>query len=221
MAEGFLRRQLADRGIEGIRVESAGVAGLEGSPAAPESVEALAENDIDISEHLARRMTFRQIGSADLVLAMSSEHRAAVPRISPSAAARTFTLKELVNLLDQQRLPAPGGDPDERLRTVVELAGALRDAGRGEDLLDEDIADPLGLSLHAFRAAAWEIGELTTRLVDKLYGPVRSVRPDGDGAGAGRVGMEAEGRDVEPTERRTEPDGDADAGVLWSGGGWP
>jgi protein-tyrosine phosphatase len=169
MAEGLLRRELAERGIEGVLVESAGISGWDGSPATVEAVEAMAGNGIDISAHLGRRLSRSMVSSGDLILAMAAEHRDGVAQVDPRAASRTFTLKELVNLLEHQRVGARG-TPGERIREAVELADGLRRSGAGAGLLDEDVADPLGLSLPAFQAAAWELGELTRRLVDRLFG---------------------------------------------------
>jgi protein-tyrosine phosphatase len=169
MAEGFIRRQLADRGVEGVEVESAGVSGWDESPATEEAVEALRELDIDISEHLARRLTSRLVEAADLVVAMADEHREAVSRVVPSAAPRTFTLKELVRLLESDGEPGEGSPPDQRIRAGVERAEARR--ARGDQAPgDEDVGDPLGLGLEAYRATAWELEELSARLVAGLLG---------------------------------------------------
>ena len=34
---------------------------------------------------------------------------------------------------------------------------------------DEDVADPLGLGVEAYRATAWEIGQLCDRVVDGVF----------------------------------------------------
>jgi protein-tyrosine phosphatase len=169
MAEGFIRRQLADRGIQGVEVESAGVSGWDGSPATEEAVHALHELDIDISEHRARRLTGRLVDAADLVVAMAAEHRDAVSRVVPSAGSRTFTLKELVRLLESEDDPGEGTPPDALLQARVEGADARR-AGVGPPSGDEDVADPLGLGLEAYRATAWELEELSARVVAGLLG---------------------------------------------------
>lgn len=177
MAEGLLRRDLADRGVRGITVASCGVSAWEGSLAEPEAVDALAELGMDISTHVARRITPPMVDDAELILGMATEHRDAVARMWPEAADRAFTIKELVHLLDRDGLDTLPPDPRERLRRGVELAAVRRAAGAGEGLLDEDIADPLGLSLHAFQAAAWELEGLSRRLIDRLFGPP-APRPD-------------------------------------------
>jgi protein-tyrosine phosphatase len=180
MAERFLRHALEDRRIEGVTVESAGISGLDGHPAMPESVAALGERGIDLSEHLARRVDRRMIESADLILAMTSEHREAVEDLVPRAADRTFTLKELVHLLDragltheptQRQAGEANGPSGRRLAAALASARALRDAGGAADLADEDVPDPLGLGTRAFESVAWELETLVERMVDRLFGP--------------------------------------------------
>jgi protein-tyrosine phosphatase len=169
MAEGFIRRQLAERGVEGVEVESAGVSGWEGSAATEEAVQALVELDIDISDHQARRLTRRLVDAADLVVAMAGEHRDAVTRVVPRAVPRTFTLKELVRLLEAEGDPDGSAPPAERIRARVERADARRTA-ESERGGHEDIGDPLGLGLRTYRATARELEELTARMVTGLLG---------------------------------------------------
>jgi low molecular weight protein-tyrosine phosphatase len=170
MAEGFLRSALETRfGGNAPRVGSAGTQGWEGSGAQPESVQAAAERAVDISDHLARRLTRRQITGADLIVAMASEHRDAVLAADPSAAPRTFTLKELVRILEALPPAEPAGDPDALLARV-DAAGALRRRGFTGNPRDEDVADPLGRPLDTYRAIAFELDGWIRRLVDGLYG---------------------------------------------------
>ena len=142
-----------------IEVTSVGIVGWEGSPAASESVQAAAERGIDISRHVARRLEPRHVADAAVVICMAGEHRQAVERLVPEAAGKTFTLKELVRLLEA--LPAtPGPSFAER----VTRADELRRSGFAGNPMDEDVADPLGASLDAFRAVAWELDEWCRRL---------------------------------------------------------
>jgi protein-tyrosine phosphatase len=169
MAESFLRRELQQRGIDGIRVESSGLSGWEGSGATSEAVEALTEYGLDISGHGARRLTRDMAEQADLIVAMSAEHREGVGRLVPSAAGRTFTIKELVYLLESFPVEAVQGSPAQRLKASIDAATAVRDDAPELELLDEDIADPLGLGIESFRATAWELEGLSRRLADGLF----------------------------------------------------
>jgi len=95
----------------------------------------------------------------------------------PEAASRTFTAKELAKLLGNVLL----GAPDEhgaagRPAALAAAADRLRTSGTVEPSRDEDVADPLGLGIEAFRATAWEIEGLCSRILDAAFG---------DPAGAG------------------------------------
>lgn len=177
IAEGFLRQLLQDRGIAGVSVESAGVSGLRGYPADPEAVRAASEQEVDISRHRARRVKTNMIETADLVLAMTAEQRNAVIRLVPAAASRTFTLKELVFLLEKTNGPEHG--ERDWLASAASRAIALRESEPALELLDEDVSDPLGLGPDAFRATVWEIGQLLERFADKAF-PSEDKQPVGE-----------------------------------------
>jgi hypothetical protein len=99
---------------------------------------------------------------------MAAEHREAVGRLSPGAAARTFTLKELTRLLEART----ASDPEPRLEARVGEAAAARASGAPANRFDEDVVDPLGMPLETYRAIAWELDEWIARLVTALYGAV-------------------------------------------------
>jgi protein-tyrosine phosphatase len=166
IAEGLLRAALESRlGPNAPTVSSAGTMGWSGSAADPNGVEAAAERGVDISDHRARRLTPRDVARATLILAMSAEHTGEVVSGDPAAAHRTFTLKELVRLLEA--LPEASGTD---LAIRVAAADELRSSGFAGNPNDEDVADPLGMPLDSFRAVAWELEEWCARLVDGLLG---------------------------------------------------
>ena len=170
IAEGFLRSRLASRfGTEAPEVASAGTMGWVGSGADPASIEAAAERGVDISSHRARALSDVEVRAADLLLAMAVEHVEAIVGRTPNAAPRTFTLKELVRLLEA--LPSGvGGDPETALASRLGQAETLRRNGFEGNPHDLDVADPLGMSLESFRAIAWELDGLCARLTDGLFG---------------------------------------------------
>ncbi len=186
LAEGIVRRALQARlGEEAPLVSSAGVAGWEGSQATAESVAAAREVGIDISGHIARLMTPAMISGADLIVAMAEEHRQAAVRAVPSAAPRTFALKELVALLeiDTPVHPARRGQAADRLAERLARASHLRDGDAVRDAEDRDVADPLGRPMATYRDLAGELGALTDRLVVGLYGGT-ALGSSGTGEGA-------------------------------------
>ncbi|HSJ50311.1 MAG TPA: low molecular weight phosphatase family protein [Actinomycetota bacterium] len=178
IAEGYLRSALMARfGAEAPVVESAGTAGWQGSPADPGSVAAAAAHGVDISTHRARRLLLDHLETASLVLAMAAEHRDAVAASAPRVAGRTFTLKELVRLLEALPEPRAGGDPSSLLAERVAEADRLRRSGFAGNPRDQDVADPLGMSDAVFFAVAYELDEWCRRLAEGLFGkaPARAA----------------------------------------------
>ena len=159
MAEAFLRAALVRRlGGEAPKVASAGTAGWEGSGATNEAIAAAGERGLDIARHRARELRSDLIDQADLVVCMTAEHRKAVVRLDAAAVHKTFTLAELVRLLEAER---PIGSPLER----VAAAAAARNGTAPED---PDIRDPLGDPLEGYREVAGELVDLSERLADAL-----------------------------------------------------
>jgi glycine hydroxymethyltransferase len=183
MALGFLRRELEVRGITGVELRSAGTAGMDGLPATAAAVEAAREHGADITHHRASALGLAAIEDADLVLAMADEHRQVVAAASPSAALRTFTLKELV-----ASLPARGdGGSAEGLRERIEALGRAREASPPATG-DLDVADPIGMGLETYRAVAWELEGLIRRLAVELFDPPTGHEPERDERGRGSEG---------------------------------
>jgi protein-tyrosine phosphatase len=176
IAEGLLRDALAERfGEQAPHVSSAGTTGWEGEGAMKESVAAAAERGTDISGHVARMVTGTMVEHAALVVTMATEHRDALSRFSPDTAHKTFTLKELVRLLESLEPvgDAPEGDDSAALLSdrVAGADTARRDGFEGNPH-DEDVVDPLGMPMESYRAIAWELDEWVARLIVGLYGGV-------------------------------------------------
>lgn len=131
MAEGILKSLLKERGIEDIRVISAGIGAMEGLPATPFAIEAARAWNVDISGHLSRQLNKRLIAEADLILAMSSEHVEFVDRQDRNALDRTFLIKGFPTpySASQESVRDPiGGSLDEYNQTFMELDEVLRRA---------------------------------------------------------------------------------------------
>jgi low molecular weight protein-tyrosine phosphatase len=170
IAEGFLRDALATRfGAGAPVVSSAGTMGWEGSGAMPESIEVAAELGADIAGHRAHGLRGADVAEASLIVTMAAEHRSFVTGMDGDAVAKTFTLKELVRILEHLP-PTRDADPAALSERVAEAA-ATRAEGFAGNPHDEDVADPLGMPLSSYRAIAWELREWVDRLVAGLYGP--------------------------------------------------
>lgn len=169
MAEGFLRDR-SSRFLDGaLRVTSAGTWARGNQPPTPEAVAAAGKRGIDIEGNRSTTFLPELADRADLVVTMTEEHKEEVLDVAPEALAKTFTLKELVHLVDE----LPAADPEVSRASLLERIGAADRMRRHPDVMptaDVDVADPLGLSMEAYRATAWEIEGLIDRLVEGLAG---------------------------------------------------
>ncbi len=143
MAMGLLNERLRQGGLDGqVEVTSAGVYGLDGSPASQPGVEVLAERGIDISAHRAHTVTEREVAEADLVLVMEEAHRRTLFYNYPHLLGKIFLLSEMSgaygDIKDPYRKPK-----EEYTRTANELA-ALIDAGFATILRRLRIEQPAG-----------------------------------------------------------------------------
>ena len=159
MAEGFLRAALEERlGDAAPVVTSAGTAGWDGSGAMEESVRSARERGVDIGAHLARRLDAAMVDDADLVVCMATDHREAIVGSWPATADKTFTIKELVRLLEAS---SPGG-------SFLSRVAAAAAARNGSPRPSEDIRDPLGEPIGGYREVADELHDLSGRLAVAL-----------------------------------------------------
>ena len=85
MAAALLRRQLAGCGIEGVTVDSAGLAALPGAPASGHAVAVMAELGTDISAHCAKPLTAELARRFDCICVMSEHHAAALRSLDGGA----------------------------------------------------------------------------------------------------------------------------------------
>jgi protein-tyrosine phosphatase len=181
MAEGLLRSAMERHlGNGAPSVGSAGTIARDGAPAMPEAVAAAAELGVDVSGHSARRLRPEDIRDAVLIVGMAAEHREDVQALVPEAEARTFTLKELVRLLETSGPRSVNTTPSDGGLLGAVADAHLRRAGSPSIPGEEDVRDPLGLSLHGYRAVASELDDLCERLAGGLYDvrPVASRRVD-------------------------------------------
>jgi protein-tyrosine phosphatase len=159
MAEGFLRAALVGRlGEAAPVVTSAGTAGWDGSGAMDEAVRSAQEHGVDIRTHLARKLRGEMLEDADLIVCMAAEHRRVIVGAMPDLETKTFTLKELVRLLEES--PVEGS-----LEARVAAAAAARN---GSSPLSEDVRDPLGDTIEGYREVADELYDLSGRLAAAL-----------------------------------------------------
>lgn len=121
LAAALLERALAARGHTDVAVSSAGTGAWEGAPASEGAYLVGIENGLDLSSHRARLLSADLVGRADLVLAMSGQHRARVAALG--GADRVHTLAEYAGIPGRSGdISDPfGGDIEGYRRTYREL----------------------------------------------------------------------------------------------------
>jgi protein-tyrosine phosphatase len=150
---------------ESVTAVSAGL--LEsGRPVAPEVVSALRPFGADVTGHRSTRLTRAAVEGADLVLGMERRHGREAVLLVPAAWPRTYTLKDVVRRGEKSGPRLPGRSVTDWLATVGERRERTDLVGRSAD---DDVADPLGGDLAAYRATAAEIADLVQRMARLLW----------------------------------------------------
>jgi protein-tyrosine-phosphatase len=163
MAEGLARACIASRRGSAVpppEVSSAGVAALDGNPAATEAVAAMRALGIDISGHRARSVTRGLIEASDLVLAMEEGQLRSISSLRvPGPDARAFLLLKLGEVVEGDLSDVfdsahAAGDRD-RLRVLSTLSRSIERA-RGWSLPDRmyEVEDPLGYGVDEYSRVA-------------------------------------------------------------------
>jgi len=162
MAEGILRRLLAEEGIDAT-VDSGGLY-EGGAPATATAVEVLRDAGIDIREHRSRNLADIDPAGADLVIAMERRHIHEAVVLEPSLSARTFTLPELVRRSEEA---SPRGDGV----ALRDWAAGLTTERTAADLLgtDDAVADPIGQNRARYEETAELLFDLLQRFVERAW----------------------------------------------------
>jgi glycine hydroxymethyltransferase len=98
MAEALFRHALRGRGE--FSVFSAGLGAVDGQPPTPHSVTAMKEIGIDISNQRSRALTADLVRQADYIFGMTHGHVDTIALLYPSAAEKTFLLREFDETLE-------------------------------------------------------------------------------------------------------------------------
>ncbi len=129
MAAALLRARLArsDEPPEDWQVESAGTWAVDGQMASAYAIEEMAARSLDLRSHRSRAVTREMVERADLILAMTQQHRAALVAAFPDQAHKVHLLSEMVGA-DYDIADPYGGTRLEYAYIALELEQLL-DAG--------------------------------------------------------------------------------------------
>lgn len=164
MAEVLLRARL---GAADVQVHSAGTRALIDHAMDRTSQKIAVQHGAspdDVAAHRARWLLEPLIDDADLVLAMSREHRTAAVELSPRHLRRAFTVREFARLSGalgddelRQAADAAGTAPRARLAAVVALVSAQRGLAAPVSAAEDDVVDPYHRELDVYEESAEQL----------------------------------------------------------------
>lgn len=123
MAEAIARTMAEELALTGIQFASAGTLAWPGEKAAQQAVEALAEQDIELSMHRATLLTPELVENVDLILTMTENHRQQILNLLPGSEKKVFTLGGYAGVPGD--ISDPYGSPVEVYRRCAEDLKAL------------------------------------------------------------------------------------------------
>jgi protein-tyrosine phosphatase len=151
-----------------VAIASLGTLDLGAVPALPEAIEMAESFGLDLSGHHSRNISEVDLEPYDLILGFERMHVAGAVVDGGARVERTFTLPELVELLEAIPGPPLQQEATERARVRIRQAGAARPPDFRTRAVPE-IADPLGQTRPAQRDTAAELHSLVSRLASLLF----------------------------------------------------
>jgi len=122
LAAEYLRHRAVHSGLSHVLVDSAGLLGIEGAPAAPFSVEVGREAGLDLTRHRSRGITITDMRTADLVVAMTLLQLEVLERRYPGTGQKRMLLRAF------EQGPNPRGGAPELADPVAGPIEGYRDA---------------------------------------------------------------------------------------------
>lgn len=123
MAEVILKKAIKESGknIEEYCISSAGISTANGMDASKNSIEALKELGIDLSNHKSRVINKNLIDKSDIILTMTKYHKEILVQAVPKCKEKVYTFKGFANQ-DESDISDPfGGSLDTYRDTMKEI----------------------------------------------------------------------------------------------------
>jgi protein-tyrosine phosphatase len=167
---------------EHVPVSSAGTNAIPGYQMVPHAATVTAERGADPGGFSSRRVTADLVTGADLVLVATRRERAVCVGLAPAATRRIFTLRQFSRLAaaagGHRPVVADGAGPAGpltdlagRLSSAVAAAAAARGQLQPVPPADDDLADPVGQPIEAFRRCADAIESALAPVVKLIAAP--------------------------------------------------
>lgn len=164
MAEALLRARLREFDV---RVHSAGTRAAGGDEMVGLSQEIAVRHGAapdEVAAHRARWLVEPLAEDADLILAMSRQHRTAAVELSPRHLRHSFTLREFARLTQGTSdaeigrvADAAGASPRARLAAVIAFAAQRRGGSAPPAEQDDDVIDPYRREAEVYEESAQQL----------------------------------------------------------------
>lgn len=145
------------------RIDSAGTHASEGFRMHPLAESVLSERNVAYGPFHTQRLDVEAINASDLILTATREHRRWAVGLVPSSVRRTLTIRQMGRLaMASPGLFASGPDRGARLLANLPVARSVAVPVQPED---DDLADPMGGRIAAFRRCADVIEQSIAHIV--------------------------------------------------------
>lgn len=183
LAEQLLRTQL--KVWSEVALCSAGTIGLTGQAMPREAADLSRRFGGDPSRHVARVLTKEHLNEADLVFAMSREHRRIIAELLPKAIRYTFTIREFARLVSgvtdadlYEAASLPLDDVVGRFSTLAGFAASQRGAvSPPEAPTDDDVVDPYRRTDEVYAESARQLVPAVNEVVSLFHRTARVIQP--------------------------------------------
>lgn len=145
MAQGLFLAQLGEKHRDW-RIESAGVAAMEGTPASQKALQILSEKGIDLSLHKARQIDRYLMEQFALILVMEQRHKQILQSQYPDFSDKVYLLSEMNGQKHEIDDPV-GGTLEDYRRTAFQIEIILKSGFARIEKLAKDLPGKTGLTL--------------------------------------------------------------------------
>jgi low molecular weight protein-tyrosine phosphatase len=156
-----------------LSIQSLGTRDVGAVPVLPQAQEAASQYGVTLTAHRTRSLGEERLGDADLVLGFERAHVTRAVIDGGALRERTFTLPEIVVVLQWVQSP-PALGTAEGARHVVMQANRLRMRLQPDSL--PEIADPFKGNHRGYTKVATEVESLCRELLRGLFG-ANSIEP--------------------------------------------
>lgn len=125
MAEAIARALAAERGLDDVRVSSAGTSAWDGAPPSDAALLVAMEHGLDLNAHRARVLSREILAEADLVLVMGPHHLERAETLGAEGKSHLLTQFASHGASDAPVADPFGGDLDAYRTTFDELRGTI------------------------------------------------------------------------------------------------